>query len=216
MKGSDIMIELKNIHKEFKTRRIFENVCLEIGQGKCVGIIGENGCGKSVLLKLICGFSKPDSGEVIIDGEQLGDKRDFIPDAGVIINSPGFIGSYTGYENLKMLAAIRKKASIEKINSVLSEVGLANAFRTKVKNYSLGMKQRLRIAQAIMENPKYLILDEPMNALDDEGIAMADKVINRFHENGATIIMTSHDRSDIDRHCDTVLKVEKFSVTTVC
>lgn len=206
------MIELKNIYKDFKTRKIFENVSLRIEKGQCVGIIGENGCGKSVLLKLICGFSKPDSGDIIIDGERLGDKRDFIPNAGVIINSPGFIGGYTGFENLKMLAAIRKKVSAERINEVLSDVGLANAFRTKVRNYSLGMKQRLRLAQAIMEDPEYLILDEPMNALDEDGISMADRIIAGSHEKGITIIMTSHDLSDIKRHCDIVFKVERFSV----
>lgn len=206
------MIEIKKVKKEFKTKRIFENLDLTIENGKCVGIIGENGCGKSVLLKLICGFSKPDSGEITIDGVRLGDKRDFIPNAGVIINAPNFIGHYTGYENLMLLAAIRKKIGKKEIGDVLNRVGLSNAGRIKVKNYSLGMKQRLRIAQAIMEEPEYLILDEPMNALDNDGITIVDDIINEFHSNGKTILMTSHNPLDIERHCDCILKVSNFSV----
>ncbi len=207
------MIELKKVSKEFKTKIVFENADVTVETGKCVGITGENGCGKSVLLKLICGFSKPDSGEVFIDGERLGDKRDFIPNAGVIINSPNFIGHYTGYENLMLLAAIKKKIGKKEVCGVLDRVGLSEAGKTKVKNYSLGMKQRLRLAQAIMEDPDYLILDEPMNALDNEGIAIADEIINEFHANGKTVIMTSHNPLDIERHCEYVLKVENRSVS---
>ncbi|MBD5384067.1 MAG: ABC transporter ATP-binding protein [Ruminococcaceae bacterium] len=207
------MIELKKVSKEFKSKKIFEDLSLTIESGKCIGIIGENGCGKSVLLKLICGFSKPDSGEIIIDGERLGDRRDFIPNAGVIINSPNFIGHYTGYENLLLLASIRKKIGKKEIGCVLNRVGLSSAEKTKVKNYSLGMKQRLRIAQAVMEEPDYLILDEPMNALDNDGIAMVNDIINEFHANGKTILMTSHNPLDIERHCDLVLKVNNCSVS---
>lgn len=206
------MIELKNISKEFKNKRIFERVNLTIETGKCVGITGENGCGKSVLMKLICGFSKPDSGEIIIDGERLGERCDFIPNGGVIINSPEFIGHYTGYDNLMLLASIRKKIGREEILDVLKRVGLNSSPKTGYRNYSLGMKQRLRLAQAIMESPDYLILDEPMNALDTEGIAIADEIISEYHRQGRTIIMTSHNPSDIERHCDYSLKIENFSV----
>lgn len=206
------MIELKNISKEFKGKRIFENVNLTLETGKCVGIIGENGCGKSVLLKLICGFSKPDNGEIFIDGERLGERRDFIPCCGAIINSPEFIGHYTGFENLMFLASIQKKIGKREVLDVLKKTGLDTAPKTKYKNYSLGMKQRLRLAQAIMENPAYLILDEPMNALDTEGIAIANGIIDEFHSRGRTVIMTSHNFADIERHCDCVLKIEDFSV----
>lgn len=209
------MIELKNISKEFKNNRIFAGVNFTVETGKCVGIIGENGCGKSVLMKLICGFSKPDSGEIIIDGEKLGERRDFIQNCGVIINSPDFIGHYTGFENLMLLASIRKKIGKSEVLDVLKKVGLDGAAKTKYKNYSLGMKQRLRLAQAIMENPDYLILDEPMNALDTEGIAIADSIIDEYHSLGRTILMTSHNAQDIERHCDYVLKVDKLSVHCV-
>lgn len=209
------MIELKNISKEFKNNRIFAGVNFTVETGKCVGIIGENGCGKSVLMKLICGFSKPDSGEIIIDGEKLGERRDFIQNCGVIINSPEFIGHYTGFENLMLLASIRKKIGKSEVLDVLKKVGLDAAAKTKYKNYSLGMKQRLRLAQAIMENPDYLILDEPMNALDTEGIAIADSIIDEYHSLGRTILMTSHNAQDIERHCDYVLKVDKLSVHCV-
>ena len=209
------MIELKNISKVFKNNRIFAGVNFTVETGKCVGIIGENGCGKSVLMKLICGFSKPDSGEVIIDGEKLGEHRDFIKNCGVIINSPEFIGHYTGFENLMLLASIRKQISKSEVLDVLKKVGLDEATKTKYKNYSLGMKQRLRIAQAIMENPDYFVLDEPMNALDAEGIAVADNIIDEYHRLGKTILMTSHNANDIERHCDYVLKVDKLSVHCV-
>ncbi len=209
------MIELKNISKGFRNKRVFEGVNLSIETGKCVGIIGENGCGKSVLMKLICGFSKPDSGEVIIDGERLGGKRDFIQSCGVVINSPEFIGHYSGFENLMLLASIQKKIGKKEVLDVLKKVGLETAAKTKYKNYSLGMKQRLRLAQAIMENPDYLVLDEPMNALDTEGIATADSIIDEYHRLGKTILMTSHNADDIERHCDYVLKVEKLSVHCV-
>lgn len=209
------MIELKNISKEFKNKRIFDGVNFTVETGKCVGIIGENGCGKSVLMKIICGFSKPDNGEVIIDGEKLGEHRDFIQNCGVIINSPEFIGHYTGFENLMLLASIRKKIGKSEVLDVLKKVGLDSAAKTKYKNYSLGMKQRLRLAQAIMENPDYLILDEPMNALDTEGIEIADSIIDEYHSLGRTILMTSHNANDIERHCDYVLKVDKLSVHCV-
>ncbi len=209
------MIELRNISKGFKNKRIFEGINLTIETGKCVGIIGENGCGKSVLMKLICGFSKPDSGEVIIDGEMLGEHRDFIQNCGVIINSPEFIGHYTGFDNLMLLASIQKKIGKNEVLDVLKKVGLDTAAKTKYKNYSLGMKQRLRLAQAIMEKPDYLVLDEPMNALDTEGIAIADSIIDEYHSLGRTILMTSHNPADIERHCDYVLKVDKLSVHCV-
>ncbi len=209
------MIELRNISKAYKNKRIFEGVNLTIETGKCVGLIGENGCGKSVLMKLICGYSKPDSGEIIIDGERLGQRRDFIPNCGVIINSPEFIGHYTGFENLMLLASVRKIIGKNEVSDVLKRVGLDGAAKTRYKNYSLGMKQRLRLAQAIMENPDYLILDEPMNALDTEGIAIADSIIDEFHRFGRTILMTSHNAGDIERHCDYVLRVEGLAVRCV-
>lgn len=207
------MIEVRNVSKQFKEKKLFDNVSFEIETGKCVGIVGQNGSGKSVLMKLICGFSKPDAGEIIIDGETLGTHEDFIANGGIVINSPEFIGHYTGEENLMLLASIRKRIGRNDIVDVLKKVGLDKAAKIKYKNYSLGMKQRLRLAQAIMEDPQYLILDEPMNALDDEGIAITNDIIDSYHKLGRTIIMTSHNYSDIERHCDMILKIENCSVT---
>ena len=206
------MIEVKNISKQFKDKKLFDNVSFKVETGRCVGIIGQNGCGKSVLMKLICGFSKPDAGEIIIDGEILGNRKDFITNSGVVINSPEFIGHYTGEENLMLLASIQKKIGKNEIGEVLKKVGLDKATKIKYKNYSLGMRQRLRLAQAIMEDPYYLILDEPMNALDDEGIAIANDIIDNYHNLGRTIIMTSHNYCDIERHCDIILKIENGAV----
>ena len=187
------MIELKNISKGYPSGLLFQGVDFTIETGRCVGVIGENGCGKSVLLKIICGFTKPDSGEVVIDGEKLGEKRDFIPNAGVIINSPEFLQSYTGYENLALLAAIRKKIGKQEILKVLDRMGLSAAAKKKVKHYSMGMKQRLGIALALVGDPDLVILDEPINGLDPQGIAEVRETLYRLNqEKNITLIISSH------------------------
>ena len=160
-------IEVKNVSKSFGGKAILQDVSLSIEQGTAVGLVGANGSGKSVLFKILCGFEKPDRGSVYVRGKQLGKNgRDFPESLGVFINSPGFIGIYSGFQNLKFLADIQGKIGEKEIRQAMSKVGLDPDNKTKVDNYSLGMKQKLGIAQAIMEGQDSLILDEPFNALD--------------------------------------------------
>ena len=160
-------IEVKNVSKSFSGRAILQNISLSVEQGTTVGLVGANGSGKSVLFKIICGFEKPDQGSVYVRGRQIGKNgRDFPADMGVFINSPGFIGIYSGFQNLKFLADIQGKIGEKEIRQAMSKVGLDPDNKEKVDNYSLGMKQKLGLAQAIMEGQDILILDEPFNALD--------------------------------------------------
>lgn len=160
-------IELRNVSKGFGGRQILQDVSLNVEKGEIVGLIGANGSGKSVLFKILCGFEKPDHGSVFVRGIQLGKGRnDFPTNVGVFINSPGFIGIYNGLQNLKFLADIRGKIGEKEIRQAMDKVGLNPDDKTKVDNYSLGMKQKLGLAQAIMEGQDILILDEPFNALD--------------------------------------------------
>ncbi len=203
------IITLENVSKKYKDRTILENLDFAFEKEKCYGIIGRNGSGKSVLLKLIAGFAYPDSGNITIRGKQLKKDIDFADDAGVIINSPEFINSMSGLNNLLYLADIRKKISKEKIIEVLRELGLENAMKKRVSTYSLGMKQRLRLAQAIMEEPSLLILDEPMNALDDDGVSEIRELLLSLKKEGKTIILTSHNSDDINILCDSVCSISK-------
>lgn len=203
------IITLENVSKKYKDRTILENLDFAFEKGKCYGIIGRNGSGKSVLLKLIAGFAYPNSGNITIRGKQLKKDIDFVDDASVIINSPEFINSMSGLNNLLYLADIRKKISKEKIIEVLRDLGLENAMKKRVSTYSLGMKQRLRLAQAIMEEPDLLILDEPMNALDDDGVSEIRELLLSLKKEGKTIILTSHNSDDINLLCDSVCSIGK-------
>lgn len=166
-------IEVKNVSKSFSGRAILQNISLPVEQGTTVGLVGANGSGKSVLFKIICGFEKPDQGSVYVRGNQLGKNGcDFPESLGVFINSPGFIGIYNGFQNLKFLADIQGKIGEKEIRQAMSKVGLDPDNKTKVDNYSLGMKQKLGLAQAIMEGQDILILDEPFNALTTKPMRM--------------------------------------------
>ena len=201
------MIEILNVTKSYKSNEILKDVSFTIGDGETVGIVGYNGSGKSVLLKLITGLTKPDQGTIQVDGKMIEKDVDFIQDAGVFINSPSFMSYMSGYDNLAILAEIRKKIGEKEILDVLEQVHLSGAKDKKVKSYSQGMIQRLRIAQAIMEDPKYLIMDEPMNALDEEGHEVVAEILKNSKEKGRTILFTAHDRGDVYNFSDYVLKI---------
>lgn len=160
------MIELRNVSKGFKGIELFRDVSLCIPDGKKIFIKGTNGSGKSVLLKMIIGFSRPDSRQILVNGEEVGKKQDFIPNAGICINAPEFVGNVSGYDNLMELAKIRKIAGKEEIMALCERFGLAEHIHKKYGKYSLGMKQKMRLIQAFMEKPDILILDEPFDALD--------------------------------------------------
>lgn len=205
-------IELNNITKRFNGQTIFENINMNIEKGKTVGLIGGNGSGKSVLFKIVCGMVKPDQGTVTINGIQLGDKIDFPQNVGVFINSPGFIGIYSGFKNLKFLADIKNEISDGQICDAMIKVGLDPNNKNKVDNYSLGMKQKLGLAQAIMENQEILVLDEPFNSLDFQTYNDVKEIIQSLQSEAKTILLTSHNYADIEQLCDEVYIIENHKV----
>lgn len=202
-------IELRKVSKSFGHRRILREVSLSVERGKTVGLVGANGSGKSVLFKILCGFEKPDNGDIYVRGRQLGKNgRDFPDNMGVFINSPGFIGIYSGFQNLKFLADIQGRIGEEEIAEAMDKVGLDPSDKTKVAHYSLGMKQKLGLAQAIMEVQDILILDEPFNALDYKTYEDVRTIIRMLKAEGKTIFLTSHRYKDIDQLCDQVYSIE--------
>ena len=202
------MIEISHVSKSFQTYRALDDVSLDIEKGKIYGIIGRNGSGKTVLFKCICGFLKTDSGEIIVDGKIIGKEIEAPQNAGIIIENPGFLSAYSGYQNLKFLADINKKIGKQEIRDVLEKVGLDPTIKKPVGKYSLGMRQRLGIAQAIMENPSLLILDEPMNGLDYQGVKHVRKILLDLKEEGKTILLASHNREDIAFLCDETVHID--------
>ena len=197
-------IFVENVTKAFGRQEVLKTVCVKFEMGKIYGIVGRNGSGKTVLLKCICGLLYPTTGTVTVDGKIVGKEVDYPENIGFIIESPGFLPGYSGLKNLKYLAAIRGKVKEDKIRKYMELVGLDPADKKHVGNYSLGMRQRLGIAQALMENPDILILDEPMNALDNHGVEEMRAVLLKMKEQGKLIVIASHVRDDIDILCDEV------------
>lgn len=203
------MIEVKNVSVTIGKNRILQDISVTFEKGKIHGLIGRNGSGKTVLMKCICGFMKPTSGAVFVEGKQIGKDVDFVPNAGVIIETPGFVPFYSGYKNLHVLAELNHGIGREEIEDAMRTVGLDLGLKRHVKKYSLGMRQRLGIAQAIMEKPQLLILDEPFNGLDKEGVEQMRTYFLKLKEEGVTILLTSHTSEDIKLLCDTVTEMEK-------
>ena len=201
------VIEVNNVSKSFSGQPILKNIELTVEKGKTIGIVGGNGSGKSVLFKMICGFTKPDEGTVKIRDEVLGKNIDFPENVGVFINSPGYIEIYSGLKNLQFLAAIKKKVTDKQIEDTMNLVGLNPDNETKVKNYSMGMKQKLGIAQAIMEDQDILVLDEPFNALDYKTYNDIKDIIKKLQASERTILLTSHHFEDIEELCDEIYHI---------
>lgn len=199
---------VEDIIKSFKGIRVLDHVSISFEKGKIHGIIGRNGSGKTVLIKIICGLVQPDEGHVRVNGKEIGKDVDFPENIGVIIEAPGFLPSLSAYKNLDYLASLRGVIGKEQIRSAISMVGLDPDDKKHVGKYSLGMKQRLGIAQAIMENPEILILDEPMNALDKNGVAEIRELLLRLKKEGKTILIVSHNSEDIRMLCDTVHEMD--------
>lgn len=202
------MITLHNVSKRIKGQEILQNISIEMEEGKCYGFIGNNGCGKTMLLRAVCGYMNIDSGAITINDKQIGRDIDFIRNAGIIIGETQFINSMSGFDNLKILAEIQKKIGDKEIYDVLKQMGLYENRDKKVRKYSLGMKQRLRLAQAFMENPDILVLDEPFNALDKDTVVDVQKKIENEKNKGKTILLTSHDERNISILCDTVFEMD--------
>lgn len=206
------MIVIKGLSKAYKNNILFQNMNFQVKKGEICGIIGRNGSGKSVLLKMICGLVLPDEGEIEVDGEEVTDGR-FPQNIGVILDCAGFLPQRSGMENLSIIAKVRNKVGKPELEKVMSRVGLDPALKVKVGKYSLGMKQRLALAQAIMEQPDLLILDEPMNAIDAETVVEMRRLLKELNEqNGVTIILTSHNHEDIENLCTCVYEIGNYSL----
>lgn len=201
-------IEVKNGVKQFGEQCVLKNVSIQCESGHIYGIVGHNGSGKTVLFKCICGFMNLDDGEIIIDGVQRSKKGAILTGAGIIIEEPAFLKNASGLKNLDILYRIKHRKNKAYLKKILEKVGLDADSRKPVGNYSMGMKQRLAIAQAIMENQDILILDEPMNGLDHKGVDEMRKLFLELKKEGKLILLASHNREDIDILCDEVYEME--------
>lgn len=205
---ADISISVQHVFKEFRGELALNDVHRDFESGKIHGIIGNNGSGKTVLFKCICGFMPVTRGKILVDYEQVGRGRDFPDDLGIIIETPGFLPQYSAQKNLELLASLRRRADRAKVAATIRRVGLDPEARKPVGKFSLGMRQRLGIAQAIMEDPRLLILDEPMNGLDKHGVAEIRELLKGLRGEGKTILLASHNAADIDELCDTVCEMD--------
>ena len=203
------IIQFDYLSKSFGKATVLNNINVSFSKGQIHGIVGRNGSGKTLLMKCICGFLKPTEGTVTVSGKVVGKDVEIPEDIGVIIETPGFVTNYSGYKNLKLLASVRGRISREDIEKAMELVNLDPKSRKHVGKYSLGMRQRLGIAQAIMENPKILILDEPMNGLDNDGVKHIRNVLLEMKKQGTTILLASHNREDISVLCDKVYEMDK-------
>ena len=197
-KTTNSFIQVNDIVLRFKKDILLDHVSYQCEQGKIHGIVGRNGSGKTLLMKCICGFIRPNEGHIYVRDKEIGKDIDFTPDTGIIIETPGFIPYYSGYRNLKVLAAINNRISRKDIENAMYQVGLDPTMKKRVATYSLGMRQRLGIAQAILKKPKLILLDEPTNGIDSDGIQMLEELLRHLKEAGSTIVVTSHDRDFLD------------------
>ncbi|GFI45354.1 fluoroquinolones export ATP-binding protein [Lachnospiraceae bacterium] len=208
MEQSERCLEISHVTKRFGEDLVLKEVNLVLENGKVYGIIGNNGSGKTVLMKCICGFLTTTTGTIKVFGQQIGKDVDFPQRLGVIIETPGFLTNLTGSKNLEILADMRKQITRADVRLVLKKVGLNPDMKKPVAKYSLGMRQRLGIAQAIMENPQLLILDEPFNGLDKNGVTEIRKVLLDLKNKGKTILLASHNEDDIRILCDEVYEMD--------
>lgn len=215
MSNDNIAIRVQNVSKDFGQERVLASVTRDFESGKIHGIVGNNGSGKTVLMKCICGFLLPTVGKVIVNGKRVGRDVDFPPDLGLIIETPGFLPQMSGARNLEILASLNRKIGLKEIAASIRRVGLDPLLKKPVGKYSLGMRQRLGIAQAIMEGPALLVLDEPLNGLDKHGVLEMRALIKNLRSEGKTILLASHNQSDIDELCDTVCEMDAGVLTVI-
>lgn len=204
----DDVIRIEHLYKKFRDTIVLSDINLKCEKGKAYGLIGRNGSGKTVLLKCICGLLSPTSGKVLIEDKVLGEQVQRPDNLGILIENPGYLSGFSAYQNLKMLADIRRKISVMELKQIMLKVGLDPGDKKHVEKYSLGMKQRLGLAQAIMERPEIILLDEPMNGLDSQGVKDIRQIIRLLHEEGRTMILASHNMEDISMLCDEVFQME--------
>ena len=200
------VIRVMDVSKSFGEETVLHHISYDFKEGRIYGIVGNNGSGKTVLMKCICGFLIPDSGEITVNYKRIGKDMDFPQDTGIIIETPGFLPNLTGMRNL--LASLRKKIDKKAVAEAIRAVGLDPEMKKPVSKYSLGMRQRLGIAQALMEDPSLLILDEPFNGLDKHGVSQMHELILAQKKKGKTILLSSHSQKDIDVLCDVVCEMD--------
>ena len=210
-----MIIDIKNVSLRIGKTDILKSINFSFEEGRINCLIGRNGSGITMLMKCICGFIRPTSGIITVGGKQIGKDIDFPENMGIIIEAPGFIPYYSGYKNLKLLAGLRGKIGKNEIIKSMEQVGLDPYLKRHVRKYSLGMRQRLGLAQAIMENPDLLILDEPMSGLDKEGVSDMRGYLKLFREQGKTILIASHSAEDISILCDTVCEMDKGMLSSL-
>ena len=206
------MIQLQNVTKRIKENTVLDNVSYTFKSGFVYGLYGQNGSGKTMLLRAISGLINLDSGSIFIDGEKLHDKIEFPPETGIVIENMELLPECSAKRNLQMLAKIKNIADEKDIIFSLERVGLDPDSDKKVKKFSLGMKQRLNIAQAIFENQKIILLDEPTNALDEDAVQLIYKIIREEKSRGATIIVATHHKEDLKEVCDVILKIAEGKI----
>lgn len=208
-----MIVRVEELSKKLKGRVVLDNISLEMTSGNVYGLRGTNGSGKTMLMRAIAGLIIPTSGRVVIDDKVICKDIDFYQDLGLLIENPSFVGGYTGYENLKMIADIKKKVGDREIRACLERVGLDPDDKRSYKKFSLGMKQKLGIACAILEEPKLLILDEPFNALDEKGCQVVRDIIAEFKQKEALVIVSCHDRAQLENITDVIYELYEGKLT---
>lgn len=206
-KKEENKIVIKGLNKKIKGSPVLTDINLEFNGGKVYGLKGKNGSGKTMLMRAVSGLITADSGTVTINGEVLGKQISFPRSIGVLIENPAFISNYTGFKNLSVLASIQKRIGVDRIRQTLEEVGLDPDDKRTYRKYSLGMKQRLGIAAAVMEYPDIIILDEPVNALDESGAMLVREILRKAKERGAIIILACHDREELEFLSDVIYEI---------
>ncbi len=206
-------LEVEEINKKIGVDDVLSQITLSMEKGKIYGLQGKNGCGKSMLMRVICGLVLPTSGRILIDGEELGKELSFPESIGVFIEKPGFLDAYSGFQNLSMLASIKKKIGGREIKETLKRVGLEEVMHKKYKKYSLGMKQKLGIAAVIMEQPDIVILDEPANALDEKSEQRLWQIVKEEKERGALVIISCHTSEVLEEISDEIFKMDQGQIT---
>lgn len=207
------VVRLEDYCKSFKSAEVLKNINLTLESGKVIGLKGKNGSGKTMLMRAISGLILPTSGKVYINGKELGRQISFPPSIGILIENPSFISNYTGFKNLKILASIQNRISDDEIRDAIRKVGLDPDDKRTFKKYSLGMKQRLGIAAAIMERPDIVILDEPINALDEAGAGLIKGLLDELKANGSLIIIACHDTEELNYLSDEIYEIYDGEIT---
>ena len=205
-------IEISNLTKTIKGVTVLDNINLNLKGGTCYGIEGKNGSGKTMLMRAICGLIKPTTGIINFNGKILGKDISFPPSIGVLIENPAFIPEYSAFKNLKVLASINNKITDQDIISVLKSVGLDPYEKKVYKKFSLGMKQKLGIANAVMEKPDIVLLDEPINAIDEKGVESIRKIIDNLKANGSVVIVACHDKEELENLSDEIYTIFAGSI----